>query len=67
MSRVVMPRAYDTMIRSLNPSNRLWPFADDLRLEAAVAIPRDCGPIALGLAWNIRRFLTGCLVRSRSS
>src|SRR5262249_39646083 len=26
MSRVVMPRAYKAMIRSLNPSSRVWPL-----------------------------------------
>ena len=26
MSRVVMPRAYNAMIRSLNPSSRVWPL-----------------------------------------
>ena len=26
MSRVVIPRAYNAMIRSLNPSRRVWPL-----------------------------------------
>jgi hypothetical protein len=26
MSRVVIPRAYSAMIRSLNPSSRVWPL-----------------------------------------
>jgi hypothetical protein len=26
MSRVVMPRAYNAMIRSLNPFSRVWPL-----------------------------------------
>jgi hypothetical protein len=26
MSRTVIPRAYKAMIRSLNPSSRVWPF-----------------------------------------
>ena len=40
MSRVVMPRAYSAMIRSLNPHQPGLAIAHDPRLEAAIAVPR---------------------------
>jgi hypothetical protein len=40
MSRVVNPRAYGAMIRSLNPSSRVCPFAHNLRFETASAAAR---------------------------
>ena len=39
MSRVVMPRAYSAMIRSLNPSRRVWPLRTICGSKLPVAVP----------------------------
>ena len=56
MSRVVNPRAYKAMIRSLNPSSRVWPlrtiFGSKLPLRS-LGTSKSIGPTSVSSRFGV--------------